>query len=328
MDWKAKTGIIGAVAVVLFALFFIIKYQVDTINRLKAIETTVVQSKDLGEGLVRAQASYMTRKDLDRLIVENDINLDNIKDDLKTLRADVKAFNTIKVVSTGYSGDNIPTTSTTPREDYSDNPDSDEEIIFSEYLKATQWLGLTESFSDGTTVPLGKTGFSAWRKNPWSLELHPREYNAMTVLAQDEDGRHYAYSKFQIKVDGEVYTLPIEAEITEKYPNPKFRFDPKMYLSVDGGFVTGTSSIHGEVTPNIGVSLFSYGKTRKEPIWSFATIGGGYATQSKKPAVVFSPVNYNLGNVLPLITNFHVGPAVSLDPKGNVGLYIGGRVGL
>lgn len=325
MDWKAKTGIVGAVLLVIAVLIFIVKVQYDTIERLKFIETSVVESKELSEGVVRAQSSYVTKKDLERLIKEQDLDLGEIKRDLRKLGADVGAINTITVVTPGYVGNNIPTT------DVGDpNPDAPKpgQPVVDQYgyLQATQWLSLTEPFSDDTKLPFGRAGFSAWQEKPWSLEVLPREYSSVTVLGQNEDGRHYAYSRFQIEVDGKTYTVPIEdARIVEEYPSPKFHFNPRLYLGIDGGVITNPPT-HAEVTPNLGLSFFSYGKTKTSPQWSFLTVGVGYATQTQAPVVMVAPVNYNVGKPIPLIDNFHVGPSVSVDVDGNIGLYLGGRV--
>jgi ABC-type thiamin/hydroxymethylpyrimidine transport system permease subunit len=65
MDWKVKTVIIGSVLLIIIVLAFIVKAQYDAIERLKFIETSVTESKELSEGVVRAQASYVTKKDLE-----------------------------------------------------------------------------------------------------------------------------------------------------------------------------------------------------------------------------------------------------------------------
>jgi hypothetical protein len=325
MDWKTKTGIVGAVVLVIAVLIFIIKVQYDAIERLKFIETSMVESKKLSEGVVRAQSSYVTKADLERLIKDQKLDLAEIKKDLRKLGADVVAIETVKVVTPGFSGNNIPTTTTTPNP----NPPQPGQPVVDQfgYLQATQWLTLTEPFGDGTVVTFGKAGFSAWQQNPWSLEVLPREYSSVTVLGQNEDGRHYAYSRFEITVDGETHTIPItDAKIVEEYPNPEFHFNPRLYLGVDGGLIANPPA-HAEVTPNIGLSFFSYGKIKTSPTWSFLTVGVGYATQTQTPVLIVAPVNYNIAKHIPFMDNLHLGPSVSVDVDANVGLYFGGRVG-
>ena len=323
-SWKVKTGIIGGVILLVSALVVLIWYQNNTIQRLKVIETSVVAAKQISDEVMRAQASYATKEDLETIIEEQVSDFDDIKKDLRKLGADVDAINTVTVISSGYSGSNIPSSNSTDNPVYVPSEDGSPLIDIHGYTKTTEWLTLKEPFSD-TSVPLGKVGFSAFNEHPWSLELYPREYQSTTVLGKDEEGRSYAYSTFQINVNGQKYTLPVtDAKIVQKYPSPKFRFNPRLYLGVDGFALMNKST--GELTPNIGLSLFSLGSTKLDTTWSFATIGLGYETQEKTGAIIVAPVNYNVGKHLPLITDFHLGPSMSLDFSGNWGLGVGGRV--
>ncbi len=79
MNWKIKTAIVGGVLLVISVLAFIVKVQYGTIERLKAIETSVVESKNIGNGIVRAQSSYATQKDLERLMKEQNLSIEAIK---------------------------------------------------------------------------------------------------------------------------------------------------------------------------------------------------------------------------------------------------------
>jgi hypothetical protein len=259
------------------------------------------------------------------IIKDHGLNLDEIKKDLRKLGADVGAINTVTVITPGYSGNNIPTSEIG---DPNPNPPKPGQPIPDYgYIQATQLLTLTEPFGDGTMVPFGEAGFSAWQKNPWSLRVLPRTYSSVTVLGQDKAGRHYTYSKFQIEVDGNKYTVPIaDTRIVEEYPNNSFNFNPRLYLGIDGGVIT-IPPVHAEITPNIGLSFFSYGKTKISPTWSFMTLGVGYATQTKSPVVLLAPVNYNVANHIPFMNNFHIGPSISVDFDASIGLYFGGRVG-
>lgn len=328
MDWnfknyKVKAIIIGSILILVSCLIFIVKVQYDTIARLKSIETSVVESKDIGNGIIRAQSAYVTQNDLERLLKEQNINIESIKNDLKTLGADIQGVNTISVVTPGYNGNNLPTTNTTPNP----NPVNQINNDPNGYFKNQQWFALTEPFNNNT-IPFGKVGFSAWQDKPWSLEVLPRKYESITVLGQDEDGRHYAYSKFQIETNGKIYTVPISsAKLVEEYPNSKFSFNPRLYLGIDGGIIIN-SPIHAEITPNIGLSFFSYGKTKVSPQWSFATLGLGYSTQQKDIVLILSPINYNIGKDIPLIDNLYIGPSFSVDVYGNLGLYLGVKVAL
>ncbi len=334
MDWKTKTGIAGAILLVIAVLIFIVKVQYDTIERLKAIETSVVESKDIGDGIVRAQSSYVTKADLERLLKEQGMNIDAIRKDLRKLGADVQGVNYVNITTPGYSGTDKSSSYTKPKPKPDPtnptNPTDPKQPLTDPngYFTNQQWFTLTEPFNGGTMVPFGQVGFSAWKDKPWSIEVFPRAYSSTTVLGEDESGRHYAYSKFEIETDGKKYTIPItNARIVEEYPTAKFSFNPRIYLGIDGGMITN-SPAHAELTPNVGLSFFSYGQTKVSPQWSFLTLGLGYATQQQAPVLILSPINYNVGKNLPLVDNLHVGPSVSIDADRNLGLYLGVRVAL
>jgi hypothetical protein len=332
MDWKSKAALIGVILLVIFFLGFIIKIQNDAIERLQSIEKSMVESKELSNGLVRAQSSYITKKDLERMIADQGLDLGEIKRDLRSLGAEVKAIQVVEYTTPGGYSSGLGSTTTIPRPDGPSEPVQCPEgglcpnIDPYGYLDATQRLALSEPFNDEVSIPFGAAEFSAWQVRPWGVEVLPRDYNITTVLGQDEDGRHYAYSKFSIGVDGEEYNIPIEAEFKEEIPAPKFRFSPRIYLGADGGAIMNPA--YGEFTGSIGVHFFSYGKTKTNPTWTFLGVGIGYASQSAAGAAVVTPVTYNVGKPLPLIDNLHIGPAVSVDFDGRFGLYLGARIGL
>lgn len=323
MDWKIKTGIIGGTILTIATMGYIIKVQHDTVERLKFIETSVVESKDIGKGIIREQSSYVTKNDLETIIKSQGMDLAAIKNDLNKLGASVSGISTVKVVTKGYSGENISSSSSTPRENYSANSSTED---FG-YNKSTQWLNISEPIGK-ESVPFGKVGFSAWKARPWSENITPRTYSSITVLGKNEEGRTYAYTKFEIEADGKKYTIPIsEAKISEEVPKSSFRFSPRLYMGVNFGAIANPP-MRFELMPDLGLSLFSYGKNKLDVDWTFLTLGIGYETQTKGIAFSLSPINYNVANHLPFVDNLLLGPTVSLDPHGNFGMYIGIKVGL
>ncbi len=178
------------------------------------------------------------------------------------------------------------------------------------------------------TVPWGSVSFSAWRESPWDIDIYQRKYLANTVLGVDEEGRHFAYSQFSIETDGHKYLLPISnAQFLEQYPESKFRFNLLLHLGVDAGIIFAPP-VRGDVMPNLQLSLFSYGKTKILPEWTFASVGVGYLTQNRSLGFLFSPINYNLGQPLPLINNFYIGPSIVLDTNNNFAIMMGVKVEL
>jgi hypothetical protein len=336
MNWKHKTGIIAGVILLIVALAFIIKQQYDMIERQRYAEQSVVEMKRLRDDIVRAQANYATKKDVDRIIKDSGVDLSAIEDDLDKLGADVKGVMTLVSRTPGYRGDDLPSTGTTPGPNTPpvtvecpdgatvECPNQDAHGYFSK----RQWLILNEPFSDKKKVPWGRAGFSAWKKNPWDLEVYPREYSATTVLSMNEDGRHFAHSQVSVTVNGKRVKVPIsDHKLVEIIPEQEFRFSPRLFLGVDGG-VKANPPAHAEMEPNLQLALFSYGHTVASPEWTFLGIGIGYEVVEKGVTAIVSPVNYNVAKHLPFVDNLHVGPSFSIDPVGNIALLIGLRVGL
>lgn len=336
-SWKWKAAVVGGVILLLFILIFIIKQQQDALDRLQYAEQSVVEMKQLRDDIVRAQASYATRKDVERIIKDSGVDLGTIEDDLKKLDAEIEGVNTVLSGTQGFRGTNLASTGENARTDpprpsaVVECPDGSAVECPSQdefgYLSATQYLRLDEPFGK-KKVPWGRAGFSAWKKKPWDLEVHPREYTVVNVLSTNDDGRHFVHSKFFVETEGKQYSIPItESKFVEVLPENRFRFSPRLYMSVDAG-VKANPPLQGELVPNLQMSLFSYGSTRVNPDWTFLGIGIGYEAVMDGIGFVVSPVNYNIAHHMPFVENLHFGPSVGFDPGGNVFLLLGLRVGL
>jgi len=107
------------------------------------------------------------------------------------------------------------------------------------------------------------------------LSLYPQKYSVVDVIGTDEDGKNYAYSKFSITSNGKVYAIDIDdAKMVEELPQSKFSLNLQLY----GGFDAGSrfTSPQFELMPDLELMLFSYGKTKSFPDFSFIGLGFGY----------------------------------------------------
>jgi hypothetical protein len=295
---------------------FLVYKQIETAQRLDEIQKSVVETKQLVDNISRAQAQYASKEDIDAFAKQQNINIDAIKKDLETLNAEVKAIAGVTVVSRGQSGKEVPSTSVTPRP----SPGTvDEKTDPYGYMRNTQHFALTEKFSN-VEVPFGTVGFSAWKEKPWEFNVPERKYSVTSVLGQDENGRHYSYSKFAIKSSGKTYDVKIDDnKFLEEYPKEKFHWlNPRLYMFANGGVGISQVPVKGEFTPGIAVGIMSYGKTRTNPSLSILHVGVGYGVINKTLEVSVSPLQYNLGNVLPLVKNTYVGPTIQINTQGNV----------
>jgi len=326
LSWKWKVLIGLGILAIIATLLLIIKYQHDLITKQKEIESSLVEMKKLPDNITRAQSQYVTKKDLEDYSKKFDVNLKPIKEDLSTLGAEVKGISSVKVITVGYKGNQLPSNNSIPRVD----PPKEKKSVNLDpwgYQKSTQVLKLTEPFVD-KTVPWGEVRFNAWQKEPWGLDVHKRTYSIINVLGQDEDGRHYVYNKFSVEADGKKYDVGItDSKFVEEYPENKLRFDISLYLGANFGAYFNIVSF--ELMPDLELSLLSYGTTRVNPDWIFLNFGIGYETNNDNLSFTFSPLNYNFGkNISPLMSNSYIGPVISIDTKANVAALLGVRVGL
>lgn len=337
MNLTRKLLIVSGSLVAVGAIAFIIYKQIEISERQLAIESQVVKQLQLVDGIVRSQNQYATRADVEKFIKDNGLNLNAIQKDLDKLHADVSAVNTVTSHSTGYVGSNLPSTSTGPTNPNLNNvptvncngkeiqcPNFDKY----QYYTKQQNMTLNEPFANGVKVPIGSVGFSAWQEKPWSVEIKPREYHVTSVVGTDENQRTYFYNKFTVKVDNKEYEMNIDrAETKQIYPESKFHFwNPRLYLGLAGG-VTVNSPV-AEANANLQIHIMSNGKYKRQPDFTFIGLGAAYQFYNRKPAAVFTPFTYNIGNQLPLIDNTYLGPSLTVDVDGNFSVMAGISVGL
>lgn len=342
--WK-KIGKVTAIIALILVALVIIKIKIDENANQQRLMSEVVELKRLQNEIVRSQSTYVSKEDLKNFAKQNDIDLAPILKDLKALGAEIQGISKLLAESKGYKGTNLGSSGTIPRvPDPSDSTDvhlqcsdgSECEDLYG-YWNNSQSLNLFEPFSDKLRVPIGDVTFEAWKEKPWSASILPRKYHVNTVLGVDENDRHYVHNQFQIEVDGKKHNIPVsQSEFVEKMPEAEFRFDPHVNLGVTVGVLIATGStlpsdeskVHAEVSPELSVSLFSYGQTRSRPSWKFLGLGVNYETQESTLGFQINPADYNIGGPIPFIDNIYIGPSVGVDIKGKVMVGVGVRIGL
>lgn len=326
MSLSTKILLIVAGILVFGALSFTIFKLVENSKRQAAIETSMVAQKDLLDGIVRSQSQYTTKADLDKYITDNNINLKSIQSDLDKLNASVVAVNVIVSSSNGQIGNHIPGSGTGPANPNPTIPTCPDGTVCPNadpfgYMKTEQDLALNEDF--GTLkVPFGVVGFSAWQKEPWNINIKPRQYNVDSVIGTDENQRMYVYNKFTMKVDGKDYDVPIKAATTKQvYPDAKWSFlNPKLFITTGGALNVTSLPVNGTFNAGGTFGFISYGKYKSSPTISILQVGAGYSSNKNEPAVIINPVNVNIGGIFPagVVSNTYIGPSVQITPSGNV----------
>lgn len=333
-----KIGAVVGLLVLLSCLVLIMKWQHDAIAKQDALEKSIVEMKQLGDGIVRAQSEYVTKKDLENF--GKDIDLKKIQSDMDKLNAQIKGISIFVASTPGYSGHGLPSNGTIPNSGNSGH-DSGTTVTCSNggsvncpnpdkygYLSMGQFINLSEPVPNSNAIPIGQVTFKAWQEKPWDVLIYPRNYQVSTVLGQDEDGRHYVYNKFTVNSNGQTVTIPIQqSKLEEILPEASFKFSPRLYLGLDVGTHINPAP-QAELTPNLQVALFSRGKTKVDPDWTFVGIGLGYESQVHRPNIILTPVAYNIAHNLPLVSNIQIGPSIAVDTAGGFIGSLGVRVGL
>lgn len=326
-----KVGLVISVISLLVGIFLVVFYERKAANDQKAILDSIVEMKQLQDGTARSSAQYVSKEDLEEFGKKHDLNLEEIKKDLASIGAQLKAINIAVVQTPGYSGHDLPSTGTRPRP--SPSPGDPETSVGPDpfgYLANAQILDLIEPFGPSVGVPFGIASFKAWQVNPWDLTVYPREYKVSTTIGTRPDGQHIVHNKVQIITQGKTYTVPISsAELVEQVPESQFFVNPHVFLGVGTG-ATVYPTPGFEFVPSLSVSIFSHGASKKieDTDWTFLGLGIGVGVQSKLPVFTLAPVDYNIGKHIPLLTNLHVGPSVGADIHGNFTVMAEVKVGL
>lgn len=326
INWKIKVGIILAIITLISALAVIIKYQHDTIAKQQMMQESIVAMKQLQDGIVRSQAEYMTKKDLETFAKNSGVDLGPIQDDIKKLGASIEGISVTTSKTPGENVTNLHSTTSVPTTDKipdvkakcSDGTTVNCPDVFG-YNHNVQTLKLAEPMDEKTQVPWGQASFSAWRQNPWDLRVFSRQYSNATVVSVDDKGRHFAHNETSITVDGKKYVLPIShSEYAEQYPEDHFHWwNPKLALNL--GFGLTIPDVKGDIMPGLGFSFLSYGQSRVTPKYIFLQLGAGYNIPGTSFGLMLSPVLFNL-DFIPLLNNTYFGPAVGIDASHNVSL--------
>lgn len=339
---KVQYYIYAVLALIIAGLLFWVNLKDKELNKLRD-QNYSLEQKTLKDGTVRSSSSYASKEDIEKIIKESGINISDLKKDLDDLNSEIKGVQRVVALSNGSIVKNTGSTSTSP------GKEPDGTVVKPPMVECNgtqvscpnpyghftnkQNLKLVEDFN-GKKVDIGDVSFSAWREKPWDYQIYPRQYKLTTVVATDENGKISSYNKMIVSSNGVDTDVPIaQSSFKEQFPSSSFRFNPRLYMGVDAGVSVYSlkgilPSNIGQVTPNLQLALFSYGRTKLDVEWIFLGLGVGFDGINKNFSLLLSPLAYNVGKPIPFVENLFFGPSVSLDADGNIGVLLGARVGL
>jgi Tfp pilus assembly protein PilE len=310
-----------ATILVLGALSFLVYDHFALKAQNAAIQQSLIQFKQLADGIVRSESQFATKDDIAKFAADNKINLQAIQDDMNKLGATVSSINVAKATSQAQVISNVPSTETGET-----NTNNTPEIPT--LNQAEQKLQLNEKF--GTLlVPIGEVGFKGWLPSPFSENIPQRTYSIDTVIGITDKRQDIVYNKLTISVAGKDYQIPISSSKTETvYPSAKLTlWNPRILMGLDLG--ANLNHLQPELSPSISLGIASYGQYLVNPDWSFLEIGASWHAVNGRPALMITPFAWNIGKHFfsPLMENTYIGPSISWASDGTITTSAGIRVG-
>lgn len=184
-------------------------------------------------------------------------------------------------------------------------------------------IDIKRKMPNGEELPTGWVKYHPALKgeDPFTVFNYPLEYYTTVIRSEKEDGTFsysvdaYVENNYVKSSRGKKFPIHIknvsfeDRKITEKH----FRFNPRLALS---GAINDKNMF-----PMLNMSLWSYGRTKRDMDWRFFIVGAGLYSSGSTTygAFALSPVEYNLGNHVPFVENFFVGPTINFNSSGDVG---------
>lgn len=331
------TAIVSVVLVVLLAGALVIGYFAykSIMDENTRLANEVVAFKKVTEDLVRSSSRWATKDDLDKEL--SDLMS---KEDLKALRKDLKELGSrltavgktvgeiqgrvSKLESSDQQGEEKPAVKVCK--------ETGEPIDVHGYTKKVQ----IKELKDSNNAPVAQTQFDASKEKPWSYKVYGKQYRLTTVVGKKESGQLTFHHQLQYSVPSKdpnkLYSINLVSSSYSQAPesNKLFWFNPR----IDANFVAGGmvyKFADGPGRPNdilsmgvdLGLSLSSYGPTKLDSWFRLFRFSLGYNIERQACLFSFSPITFNIGKPLPILTNLYITPQVSIDSAGGLTINMG-----
>lgn len=184
--------------------------------------------------------------------------------------------------------------------------------------KDVDFTQISREASNGESFPIADVYYSPNLNsdNKWTINTHALKFYTNVVETETKDGFFNRYVELNVEnrripsLRGKLFPITIDdfnwqkKEIKDK----SFDFNPRLSF--------GASCTNEGVYPNIGISLFSYGRTFRDINFRFLTFAAG--GDNDKLSLGLTPVSYNLGEFIPLVENLFLGPNVSINTDNDI----------
>lgn len=200
------------------------------------------------------------------------------------------------------------------------------------YLKGKKtdhhFIKIYKTASDGKELPWAWAMFhpNQVEGKLWKVGTYPIKFETDIIETENDKGKYNRYVELNMVNDqmketkGNRYPIKISSVEWAKNPITTKQFywwNPR--IGFQGLF---TNELFA---PGFNVSLSSYGRTKRDMDWRFLTFGlGAYSEDDSTEAVFnFTPVEWNVGNIIPIIENLFFGPTAAWDTDGEVSYGVG-----
>lgn len=329
---KWKTGLaVAGFAIVLLGMAaggYFLKRMYDENQRLMG---EVVQFKTLTETLVRSSTQWATKKDLEAALAGmlSKDDLKAVRDDLDKLGASLTAVGrTVGAVRRKVSALEKSDHEGPPNDPVATCPGDGRPIDIHGYTRAPQ----IKELKDANEAPIAKAEFNAAEKKPWKYEIYKRKYSLATAVGRKDSGQMTFHHALEYEVPGRSNKkFPVELESSKYLQVPRTRrmfwWTPALDMGAFAGgrvhSITGDPGGVFSFGADIGFSFSSYGRTKADSLLRLFRMGAGYDAQRTTAHFSFAPIQANLGDPLPLLTNLWFWPYIGADTGGGIGIGLG-----
>jgi len=148
----------------------------------------------------------------------------------------------------------------------------------------------------------------------WKTGVYPIEYKTKVIQTEQQDGQWNTYIEAWAENNKDKASrgkeLPLKIEVADftqvkKETTEFYWWAPHINLNIDTGFGSKVNSVVGG---GLSISTSGYGRTKNDLIYRFIDFGLG--TNGDDVWCKFSPIAYNIGEFIPLVSNTFIDPFI------------------
>lgn len=264
------------------------------------IEDQKVAYKQLADNIARSSSEFVTKDDLDKFGDKVSKSFDIMKKDIKKLGGQVIGIsNTVAELEA--------------------HTDRDQESDHTAQVDDGQGGKTTQDFKkikNGDGLPMAWAMYTVGKELPWTTGTYPLEFHINTILGTTKNDKIIpvhellVYNNKDPETKGKPFKIKIKSS-TFKQTKPDqytfFKWAPHLDFGANVGASLTGKAVFGA---DLGFSIMAYGRTKNDNLWRFGRVSLGLRDKFSKPQLTGSPIGYNLGKLIPLISDMWIYPTI------------------